>query len=200
MPSFHNSNSLSERAPAVLEQLRAYHHRHRVLPSVAELAELTGITSKGSMTKILDVLVGQGLLSKLPSGRMKPGVGLLGFELGRPMPAGVPDTGEAAYDERIAIDAYLAPDPSATKLFPINGDSMIGRGLIDGDIAVVAMGKTAKTGDIVLARIDGTETLKVLAHDGAGNYLQPANPAYRPLRPTTELSVLGVVTGTFGRR
>ena len=194
-------------APAVEEALREYHAEHGILPSMGELLtklKPLGVTSKGSLSWIIDRLVDAGVLARVKGekGRVKPGPGFSGFPIGRPVPAGVPDTGEAGPEERRSIDAWLAPRPQATRLAPIDGESMIGVGLLDGDIAVYEAGSVAKVGDIVYALIDGAETFKILAEDASGRYLMPANPdpSYQPLRPKDSLEILGVVIGSFGRR
>ena len=193
--------------PVVEEALRAYHSKHGILPTLSELlTELKprGITSKGTLSWIIGRLVEAGILALThgATGRLKPGPGFSGFPIGRPVPAGIPDTGEAAPEERRSIDAWLAPRPAATRLVPIRGESMIGVGLLDGDMAVFEAATQARVGDIVYAVIDGAETLKILAEDAAGRYLEPANPdpQYRPLRPKHSLEILGVVIGSFGRR
>jgi len=194
-------------APAVEKALREYHAKHGILPSMSELLTTLkplGVTSKGTLSWIIERLVEANVLALTHGdhGRLKPGPGLSGFPIGRPVPAGVPDTGEAAPEERRSIDAWLAPHPQATRLAPINGESMVDVGLLDGDTAVYEASAVAKVGDIVYALIDGKETLMVPAEDSDGRYLMPANPdpAYRPQRPTESLEILGVVIGSFGRR
>ncbi|MGH8159384.1 MAG: LexA family protein [Rhodanobacter sp.] len=189
-------------AETVLETLQTFYRTHGVLPSYEGIRAALGLRTRSMVQRRVEVLMEQGFLSSVAKGakRMAPGPRFFERAIGRPIPAGIPDVGELGLDERIAIDSFLVPDPARTALHRINGDSMIERGLFDGDMAVVEMGKRASAGDIVLARLDGAETIKVLAHDSKGNYLLPANPAYRELRPVTELTVLGVVVGTFGRR
>lgn len=194
-------------APAVEEALRAYHAKHRILPSMSELlTELKplGITSKGTLSWVIARLVDAGILARTEGGqgRLKPGNGFAGFPVGRPVPAGPPDTGDAGPEERRSIDTWLAPNPAMTRLVPIRGMSMVDAGLLDGDTAVYEAGREAKVGDIVYALIDTEETIKYLARDDGGQYLRPGNPdpRYCPLRPKHSLEILGVVIGSFGRR
>ncbi|KZC30065.1 hypothetical protein RhoFW510R10_03580 [Rhodanobacter sp. FW510-R10] len=189
------------------EALRAYHAKHGILPSMSELlSELKplGITSKGTLSWVIARLVDAGVLARTEGGqgRLKPGFGFAGFPLGRPVPAGIPDTGDAGPVERRSIDTWLAPNPDMTRLVPIRGMSMIDAGLLDGDTAVYEDRRDPMLGDIVYALIDGEETIKTLARDEDGLYLKPANtdPEYRPRRPKHSLEILGVVIGTFGRR
>ncbi|AGG88998.1 LexA family protein [Rhodanobacter denitrificans] len=205
MPAARRTIPFAQSAPAVEEALRAYYAKHGILPSLSELLEALQshkITSKGTLAWIIDRLEKAGIVGRAPGGRLKPGWNFAGFPIGRPVPAGVPDTGDTMPEERRSIDAWLAPNPLITRLAPIRGDSMVDMGLLDGDTAVYEVRQHADVGEIVYALIDGEETFKLLACDDKGRYLQPANadPRYQPLRPKQSLDILGVVIGTFGRR
>jgi repressor LexA len=58
----------------------------------------------------------------------------------------------------------------------------------------VDRGQTAKSGDIVIAEVDGEWTMKFLKKSGDAVYLVPANPKYKPITPQYELKITGVVT------
>ena len=61
----------------------------------------------------------------------------------------------------------------------VRGDSMVGAGILDGDLVVIRKQDTANTGDIVVALIDDEEaTLKRLRRRGSSIALEAANPAY----------------------
>lgn len=204
MPAARRPIPFAKSAPAVEEALRAYHAEHGILPSLGELLQAlrpSKITSKGTLAWIIDRLDEAGVVGRGPGGRLKPGPNFAGFPLGRPVPAGFPDTGDLP-PERRSIDTWLAPHPAVTRLVPISGESMIDAGLLDGDTAVYEDRRDAKPGDIVYAVIDGGETIKFLAGDEKGLFLKPGNPdpQYQPLRPEHSLEILGVVIGSFGRR
>lgn len=203
-PACRRSVPFKESAPAVETALRAHYAEHGVMPSLSELVEALkpeGITSKSSVAWVLDRLVEAGVVLRGHAGRLKPGASFTGFPLGRPVPAGPPDTGDIPVERR-SIDTWLAPHPAVTRLVPIRGESMIDAGLLNGDTAVYEDRRDAKPGDIVYAVIDGGETIKFLARDEKGLYLAPGNPdpRYRPLRPEHSLEILGIVVGSFGRR
>lgn len=64
-------------------------------------------------------------------------------------------------------------------LLNANGDSMINAGINDGDMLVVRKQVTAEPGDIVVALLDGTTTLKrFMRHRNGMPYLHPENPIY----------------------
>ncbi len=61
----------------------------------------------------------------------------------------------------------------------VKGDSMIGAGILDGDLVIIRRGDTAESGDIVVALVDEEEaTLKRLRKRGNSIALEAANPAY----------------------
>jgi repressor LexA len=71
---------------------------------------------------------------------------------------------------------------------------MSGAGILPGDMVIVDKGQTPKSGDIVIAEVDGAWTMKYLRKQGESVTLLPANPKYQPIRPKNELKIAGVVT------
>jgi len=61
-------------------------------------------------------------------------------------------------------------------------------------MVLVDKGRTARSGDIVIAEVDGQWTMKYLRKRSSGVLLLPANPKYKPITPKTELKIGGVVT------
>ena len=61
----------------------------------------------------------------------------------------------------------------------VKGDSMIGAGILEGDVVILKRTESAESGDIVVALIDNEEaTLKRLRKRGNSIALEAANPAY----------------------
>ena len=82
------------------------------------------------------------------------------------------------------------------------GNSMIKRGIFDGDLMVVKVQKSANVGEVVIARVNNEEaTAKVLAKKNGKYYLKPANDevdkygerVYQDIHPKGEWEILGVV-------
>ena len=84
-------------------------------------------------------------------------------------------------------------------------DLGVGRVALDvghecGDLLAVEHNTPTKPGDIVLACVDNELTVKTLRLDTQGRwYLEPANPAYECIKPSSSLEVLGVVVGLVRR-
>ena len=115
--------------------------------------------------------------------------------------AGFPSPAADYVDSRLDINEYLVRNPVSTFFFPVEGDSMEGAEIFDGDILVVDRSIKARHGHIVIAFIDGERLVKRL-YDRAGKLaLVAENPKYPPLvvREGNELSVWGVVVGRFKR-
>ncbi len=70
---------------------------------------------------------------------------------------------------------------------------MTGRGIYEGDIAVVEADAEPHIGNVVVALIDRESTLKTLAHGPDGGFLKAENQRYPDLLPVTEMTIQGVV-------
>ena len=83
----------------------------------------------------------------------------------------------------------------------VSGDSMVEKGILDGDYALIKRTETARDGDIVVALIDEHEaTLKTFYREGAMVRLDPANRAYDPQRYKSDaVRVQGKLAGLLRR-
>ena len=115
--------------------------------------------------------------------------------------AGFPSPAADYVDSRLDINEYLVRNPVSTFFFPVEGDSMEGAEIFDGDILVVDRSIKARHGHIVIAFIDGERLVKRLYNRPGKLALVAENPKYPPLvvREGNELSVWGVVVGRFKR-
>ena len=182
----------------LVDVLRDYYADHGVLPSYATLSVLTGIRAK-SWTHTLVAQLGEaGFLDVTPDRRLKPGPRFFEREVAESVRAGLPEQSPDSM-RTMTIDSYLIQHPSKTSLVRVKGDSMIGAGILDGDLAVVEWRTDARPGEIVVALVDGELTLKYLARDQAGYYLKPANDAYPEIRAGGQLEVSGVMVGLVRR-
>jgi repressor LexA len=109
-------------------------------------------------------------------------------------PALLPDNRECY----ITVDRRFLPSDD-TFFMRVTGNSMVGRGILDGDYVMVSPSARAKDGDVVAARIGGEATVKTLTHRGMTLVLEPANEGERAIEvgPRDDFAILGVVTGIF---
>lgn len=98
----------------------------------------------------------------------------------------VPLLGTTAAGEPMLSDedfeGYVGTTANADFCLHVNGDSMTGIGIYDGDIVFVKSQKEAESGQVVVVRINGDAvTLKRFYRNGASVILQSENPAYPPM-------------------
>lgn len=111
------------------------------------------------------------------------------------VPAGRATEKTEEWAGRVFVDKAVLGKASLGRLFAVRvtGDSMNGRGIYEGDIAVAEMEAEARNGDIVVALIDNENTLKTLAQGPRGKFLRAENPHYPDLFPANEMVIQGVV-------
>ncbi len=147
------------------------------------------------MLERVDSLVAGVLIPLMPATRLLLPIDAVKVSAGFPSPA-------ADYEEsRLDINEYLVRNPISTFFFPVQGDSMVGAEIHDGDILVVDKSVRARHGHIVIAFIDGQRLVKRLHHRAGRVALMAENPSYPPLeiKEGMELLVWGVVVGKFKR-
>ena len=83
--------------------------------------------------------------------------------------------------------------------YRVRDDAMLDAGISPGDVVNVEKRAGVQIGDIVLAIVDNQFTLKYLARDNRGYFLQPANRAYPSIRPAGALEIFGVLTSRIDR-
>lgn len=106
-----------------------------------------------------------------------------------------PATDEVAQD--IHLESYLIDNPTETVMVSVSWDSMIEAGIFDGDTLIVDRSLKYTVWDIVVAFVDMEYTVKYLEKDQQWYYLKAGNAKYDDIRPSEDLQVYGVVTGSF---
>jgi repressor LexA len=167
-------------------------------PSIREVQQAMGFRAVESARKQLDRLVAEGRLIKAP-GRARS------YRLpARPTrpPAEVPVLGRVqAGDLAAAIEApegvILVERPAAgAELFAltVRGASMIGAGILPGDLVVVRRQPTAESGEVVVALVEDETTVKRLRLRRRRVELHPENPEFKPIIPDPKaVRILGKV-------
>lgn len=115
--------------------------------------------------------------------------------------AGFPSPAADYAEKTLDINEYLVRNPVSTFFFAVEGDSMQGAEIFDGDILVVDKSIAPRHGHIVIAFVDGQRLVKRLHHRAGRVALLAENPAFPPfeIRDDMEFLVWGVVTGKFKR-
>ncbi|MBN8715738.1 MAG: transcriptional repressor LexA [Xanthomonadales bacterium] len=110
--------------------------------------------------------------------------------------AGVPIGADIGSDQMLLLDrALFSPRPDY--LLKVKGDSMRDEGIFDGDLIGVHRTSEARTGQVVIARIDDEITVKLLRIAQGKIRLLPRNPDYAPIevQPGQDFAIEGLYCG-----
>lgn len=128
----------------------------------------------------------------------KPGAaaGFRGIPLAGNIAAGAPIDAIDSGDFLEIENRYV---PSGCYALKVKGESMIEDGIYDGDFVIVKPNPSPKNGEIVVALIDESATLKRFYKEGGGYRLQPANSAMQPIMVGADdpLIIQGTVVALF---
>lgn len=113
--------------------------------------------------------------------------------------AGFPLPDEATTSKRIDLLEHLIVNHSSTYQLRVKGDSMSGAGIDEGDFILVDRSLSPRSGQIVLAIVDGDYTIKKLDLKNGMIRLIAKNPAYQPITTAhcQEIEIWGVVVAAI---
>lgn len=186
---------ISAKQQRILEYIAESTARNGYPPSVREIGAEVGLRSPSTVhahlktlrelgyldkddhkTRALSIRGTAGVVSKVPIlGQVTAGMPILAVEQ---CEGYLPMDLAGKYGEHFALH--------------VRGDSMIGAGILHGDIIVVRKQETAASGEIVVALLEDEATCKRLRIDGKQIWLMPENPDYPPI-DGTGCVILGVV-------
>lgn len=172
-------------------------------PAVREICEAVHLKSTSSVHSHLETLEQNGYIRRDPT---KPRtIEILDdcFNLTRREMVNVPLIGSVAAGQPILaqenienyfpVPADLLPNQEAFML-RVKGESMINAGIFNGDQIIVAQQDTAENGDIIVALMDDSATVKRFYKEEDHIRLQPENDTMEPII-TTDVQILGKVVG-----
>lgn len=115
------------------------------------------------------------------------------------VPAGFPSPADSYIERTLDLNTYLVKHPAATFFLRVQGESMTGAGIHDGDLLIVDRSLEPRDCAVVIACIDGDLTVKRLKKRGKNVALLPENPDFEPitLSGDTSLEIWGVVTSVI---
>jgi len=181
---------------SIEQALVAFYRSSKRMPTYTEMMDLFEVRSKSVVSYWIDKLIEKGILEKDGQGFLK----LSGISFGIPLvgnvAAGLPVSAEESSRYVVSMDEYLVAKPDSSFLLRVTGDSMIGAGIMEGDLVIVERNRTPKNGDIVLAEVDSQWTMKYFRRQGREVVLEAANPAYPLIHPKEELKIGGVITAS----
>jgi repressor LexA len=120
--------------------------------------------------------------------------------LGR-VAAGVPILAEENVEDVVRLDSYFLGGGRKVFALQVQGESMIGDGILDGDTLFVRQQDSANRGEIVVFLVEGEATVKRYYPEGDKIRLQPSNPAMAPIyvrkSEFRKSQIAGVVVGVY---
>ncbi len=196
---------ISTKQKEILEYIKSEILSKGYPPAVREICEAVKLKSTSSVHAHLETLEKNGYIRRDPT---KPrAIEILDddFNLTRREVVNVPMVGRVAAGEPILatenienyfpIPAEFMPNKE-TFMLKVKGESMINAGIFDGDNILVKQQPDAENGDIVVALVDDSATVKTFYKENGHYRLQPENDMMDPII-VDECSILGKVFGVF---
>lgn len=194
---------LSESQARILKHIETYWRRHGFGPAIRDLMKECGFRSPRAVSFHLDKLEEMGLIEQTGKARSIRVLGR-GVEMVDVIPIfGTIPAGPADVQTQLALGDFAVPRQLSSAgvrsngfALKVRGDSMVGAGIHDGDLAIVEQ-RPPRAEEIVVALVDGQSTLKRLIRRRGGYCLKSENPRYPLIRPVERLEIQGVVVGIF---
>ena len=214
------ARKITKRQQQIYDFIRSYQTEKGYPPSVREMAAAVGLSSPSTVHAHLSALEAHGLIKR---DKTKPRAlevfeqegnpdnnldisqespvpemrGVVSLPLVGRVAAGMPILAEQNIEDTFTIPTEIASD-SSSFILEVHGNSMINVGIYNGDYIIVREQPSAMNGDIVVAMIDGSATVKTFYKERGRVRLQPENYAMEPIfadNPT----ILGKVVALMRR-
>lgn len=174
-------------------------------PAVREICEAVHLKSTSSVHSHLETLEKNGYIRRDPTKPRAIEIMDDNFNLTRREVVNVPMVGKVAagqpilavenIDNYFPIPAEFMPNAESFML-KVKGESMINAGIFDGDNILVQKQSNAKNGDMVVALVEDSATVKTFYKEGGHIRLQPENDTMDPII-VPDCTILGKVFGVF---
>ena len=196
---------ISDKQQEILEYIKSQILQKGYPPSVREICEAVHLKSTSSVHAHLETLEKNGYIHRDPPKPRTIEICDDSFNLTRREMVNVPIVGQVAAGEPIFaeqnIESYF-PIPAEvmpnapTYMLKVKGESMINAGILDGDYVLVKQQEVARNGEMVVALVDDSATVKTFYKEDGHFRLQPENDTMDPII-VPEVSVMGKVIGVF---
>lgn len=196
---------ISSKQQEILEYMKEIILKKGYPPSVREICNAVGLSSTSSVFNHLEKLEKNGYIRRDPSKPRCIEIVDDQFQLTRREMAQIPVVGTVAAGQPILaqenitdyfpIPVEYAPN-SESFILKVKGESMINAGIMDGDQIFVERCNTARNGDIVVALVEDSATVKTFYKESGHYRLQPENDTMDPII-VDKCEILGRVYGVF---
>lgn len=171
-------------------------------PSVREICAAVGLSSPSTVQRYINSLEDKGYIVKggskkraitLP--KQENEVEVMSVPVVGTVAAGQPILAEENIEEYFPLPMNYAGKKDMFML-KVRGESMINAGILDGDYVIVESADTARNGEIVVALLEDSATVKTFYKERDAIRLQPENDALEPII-SKDVRILGKVSGVF---
>ena len=205
-PGAAEAEPLTARQRRILDFIAETVQRRGYPPTVREIGEAVGLTSSSSVHAQLANLERRGLLRKDPTkpramtlSASERAEGVVVPLVGR-IAAGTPVLAEQNVEDHLVVPMGFAGDAEHFAL-TVHGDSMVGAGILDGDVVIVRAQDAADDRDVVAVLLPGRAedeaTVKRIKRQRGRVMLVPEHPAMEPFEMDPEGRILGRVVAVL---
>ena len=201
---------LTRKQQEIYDYILSFTNEHGYPPSVREIGAAVGLKSPSTVHFHMKGLEEAGVIVKA-EGKTRA-ISLPGVSLGPvaeetdPHANQVPIVGSVAAGSPIlaqeCIEDYLTFDTQGLSgehfALTVRGESMLGAGILPGDLVVVHRQQTARNGEIVVALFEDEATVKTYRYKDGQVWLMPENPEYQPI-DGTHAEIIGKVVAVVRR-
>lgn len=196
---------ISAKQQQILEFIKEEILKKGYPPAVREICEAVHLRSTSSVHSHLETLEKNGYIRRDPTKPRAIEIVDDSFQMVRREMASIPVIGTVAAGQPILaqqnIEGYFPVPtdvlpPGETFILNVKGDSMINAGIFEGDQIFVQQCNTARNGDIVVALVDDSATVKTFYKENGHIRLQPENDTMEPII-VQNCAILGKVSGVF---
>ena len=196
---------ISDKQREILEYMKEQILQKGYPPAVREICQAVNLKSTSSVHSHLETLEKNGYIRRDPTTPRALEILDDDFNLTRRAVVNVPIIGQVAAGEPILaeqniqdyfpIPAEMMPNAESFML-KVKGESMINAGILSGDTVLVQKQNTARKGDMVVALVDDSATVKTFYKEDGHFRLQPENDTMDPII-VENCEILGKVFGVF---
>ena len=197
---------ISKKQQEILDYIKSEILNRGFPPAVRDICEAVNLKSTSSVHSHLETLEKNGYIRRDPSKPRAIEIIDDNFNLVRREVVNVPILGSVAAGQPLLavenvenyfpIPAEYMPN-AETFMLNVKGDSMVEVGILDGDQVIVEKRSTARNGEIVVALVDDSATVKTFYKEDGFYRLQPENESMEPIIINGEVQILGKVIGVL---
>lgn len=200
------TGKISTKQKEILEYIKSEILSKGYPPAVREICEAVNLKSTSSVHSHLETLEKNGFIRRDPTKPRAIEICDDNFQMVRTETASLPVVGTVAagtpilaeenIDSYFPVPAEIIPNGEPSFVLKVKGDSMINAGIFNGDQIFVQQCNTARNGDLIVALVEDSATVKTFYKEKDHIRLQPENDTMEPII-VNDCQILGKVFGVF---